>query len=289
MRARCSFASSDLSNRFEFAGPSLYIAAMSKSVFEDWFARDMDPAAYDPVAAARLAMKPTYPKRFFKEATAGRSDEGWRLLLDGRSAKTPGRNALAFPTEALASAVAAEWNGLGEFIEPLRMPITRIANSIIDGVKPDPAPVAAEIVRYASSDLLCYRADGPQALVDRQAKAWDPVLAWARDTLGARFILSEGVMFVTQPPAALEAVAAALPGDDAWRIGATHVVTTLTGSALLALALLRGRLDADGVWAAAHVDEDFQVSQWGEDAEAAERRASRRLEFDAAATVLASV
>ena len=274
---------------FEFDGPSLYMAAMSKSVFEDWFARDMDPAAYDPVASARLAMKPSYPKKFFKEARAGESDDGWRLLLDGRPAKTPGRNPLAFPSKALASAVAAEWDALDEFIEPLRMPITRIANAIIDGVVPDPAPVAAEIVRYASSDLLCYRADGPRTLVERQAAAWDPVLAWARDELGARLILSEGVMFVTQPQAALDAIARALPASDGWRIGATHVVTTLTGSALLALALLHRRLGTEEVWAAAHVDEDFQVSQWGEDAEATERRAARRREFDAAATVLASV
>ncbi|MFY8154259.1 MAG: ATP12 family protein, partial [Hyphomicrobiales bacterium] len=144
---------------------------MSKSIFDDWFARDMDPAAYDPVAAARQAMKPTYPKRFCKEASVGPSDEGFRLLLDGRPAKTPGRNGLGFPTERLAQAVADEWQALDEFIEPLRMPITRIANSIIDGVLPDPAPVAAEIVRYAGSDLLCYRADGPQGLVDRQAAA----------------------------------------------------------------------------------------------------------------------
>ncbi|MDP3545782.1 MAG: ATP12 family protein [Phreatobacter sp.] len=262
---------------------------MSKSVFEDWFARDMDPAAYDPVAAARLAMKPSYPKRFYKEATAGPSADGWRLLLDDRPAKTPGRNPLAFPTEALASVVAAEWDGLGEFIEPLRMPITRIANSIIDGVLPDPAPVAAEIVRYASSDLLCYRADGPRTLVEQQSAAWDPVLDWVRDGLGARLILSEGVMFVAQPQAALDAIAAALPAGDGWRLGATHVVTTLTGSALLAIALLHGRLDASEVWTTAHVDEDFQISQWGGDAEAAERRVARRREFDAAATVLATV
>lgn len=265
------------------------MAPMSKSVFDDWFARGLDPAAYDPVAAARLAMKPTYPKRFYREASAGPSDAGWRLLLDGRPAKTPGRNALAFPTERLATAAAAEWAALGEFIEPLKMPITRIANSIIDGVLPDPAPVAAEIVRYASSDLLCYRADGPASLIARQAVAWDPVLSWARDDLGARLILSQGVVFVTQPPAALEALAAVLPEGDGWRIGATHVVTTLTGSALLALALLLGRLDGEAVWTAAHVDEDFQTSQWGEDADAAERRVARRREFDAAATVLAAV
>jgi len=265
------------------------MAAMSNSVFEDWFARGMDPAAYDPVASARLAMKPRYPKKFFSQATAGASVEGWRLLLDGRPAKTPGRNPLAFPSEALASAVAGEWDGLGEFIEPLRMPITRIANAIIDGVVPDPAPVAAEIVRYAASDLLCYRADAPRTLVERQSAAWDPVLAWAREALGARLILSEGVMFVTQPQGALDAIAAALPPGDGWRIGATHVVTTLAGSALLALALLHRHLDADEVWTAAHVDEDFQISQWGEDAEAAERRVARRREFDAAATVLATV
>jgi len=265
------------------------MAAMSKSVFDDWFARDMDPAAYDPVAAARLAMKPAYPKKFFKNATAGEDDGGWRLLLDGRPAKTPGRNPLAFPTQALAAAVAQEWNGLGEFIDPTAMPITRIANSIIDGVLPDPGPVADEIIRYASSDLLCYRADAPQRLVDLQAAAWDPVLAWARDALGVRLILSEGVMHVTQPPSSLQALAAALPAGDGWRIGATNVVTTLTGSALLSLALLHGRLSADAVWAAAHVDEDFQASQWGEDGEAAERRAARRREFYAAATVLAAV
>ncbi len=120
------------------------------------------------------------------------------------------------------------------------MPITRIANSIIDGVLPDPAPVAAEIVRYAGSDLLCYRADGPRGLVEQQAAAWDPVLSWFRDERGARLILSQGVMFVEQPAPALAAVAAALPAGDGWRIGATHVVTTLTGSALLALALLHG-------------------------------------------------
>jgi chaperone required for assembly of F1-ATPase len=265
------------------------MALMSKSVFEDWFARDLDPAAYDPVAAARLAMKPSYPKRFYSEASAGPSEDGWRLLLDGRPAKTPGRHPLAFPSQPLAEAVAAEWAALGEFIDPMKMPVTRIANSIIDGVLPDPAPVAADIVRYAGSDLLCYRADAPASLVALQDAAWNPVLDWARDELGARLILSQGVVFVTQPPAALDAVAAALPGGDGWRIGASHVVTTLTGSALLALALLHGRLDADAVWTAAHVDEDFQVSQWGEDAEAAERRAARRREFDAAATVLATV
>ncbi len=261
---------------------------MSKSTFDDWFARgQQDPAAYDPISTARVAAKPVFPKRFYKEATTSDGEGGWRLLLDGRPAKTPGRNALAFPTRALGEAVAEEWNAQAEFIDPRRMPITRIANSIIDGVAPDPGPVADDIVKYAGTDLICYRADGPRTLVERQAALWDPVLAWARDDLGARLILSEGVMHVTQPEAAIAALRKALPVADGWRIGAAHVVTTLTGSALLAIALLHGRLTADEAWVAAHVDEDFQIAQWGEDEEAAERRATRLTEMNAAAKVLA--
>lgn len=257
-------------------------------MFDDWFAKNQqDPAAYDPISTARAAAKPVFPKRFYTQASTGEGEGGWRLLLDGRPAKTPGRNALAFPTQALGEAVAEEWNAQVEFIDPRRMPITRIANSIIDGVAPDPGPVADDIVKYAGTDLICYRADGPQTLVERQTALWDPVLAWARDALGARLILSEGVMHVAQPEAAIDALRRALPAGDGWRIGATHVVTTLTGSALLAIALLHGRLGADEAWAAAHVDEDFQVSQWGEDEEAAERRAVRLTEMMAAAKVLA--
>jgi chaperone required for assembly of F1-ATPase len=263
---------------------------MSKSVFDDWFAKgQQDPAAYDPVATARIAAKPVFPKRFYAEATAGEGEGGWRLLLDGRPAKTPGRNGLAFPTQALALVVADEWNAQAELIDPREMPVTRIANSIIDGVVPEPVPVADDIVKYAGSDLLCYRADGPQTLVERQAALWDPVLAWARDSLGARLILSEGVMHVTQPDQAIAALRRALPVGDGWRIGAAHVVTTLTGSALLAIALLHGRLTAEEAWDAAHVDEDFQIAQWGEDEEAAARRAVRRREMMAAAKVLAAL
>lgn len=259
---------------------------MTKSLFDDWFPTGQDPAAYDPVAAARQAMKPSWPKRFYREATAGEAPDGWRLLLDGRPAKTPGRNVLAMPSRALGEAVAAEWGALDDLIDPLRLPVTRIVNAIIDGVVPDPGPVADDIVKYAGSDLICYRADGPSGLVERQSAAWDPILAWAREALGARFIQSEGVMFVAQPDAAIAAVRRALPADP-WRTGAAHVVTTLTGSALLALALLHGRLTAGEAWSAAHVDEDFQIAQWGADEEAAERRAARQREMMAAAKVLA--
>ena len=248
----------------------------------------MDPAAYDPTAAARLAMKPQLPKRFYKDVTIGEEDGAFALLLDGRKARTPSRHVLAVPTRCLGEALAAEWAAQKEFIDPSTMPLTRIVNSIIEGVVPDPGPVADDIVRYSGSDLLCYRAASPESLVRRLGEAWDPVLAWAREALGARFILSEGIVHVAQPEAATAAIRAALPSDP-WRLGALHVVTTLTGSALLALALEKGRLTAAEAWTAAHVDEDFQTELWGADEDAAARRQAREREMMAAAKLLATL
>jgi chaperone required for assembly of F1-ATPase len=165
------------------------------------------------------------------------------------------------------------------------MPLTRLANTILDGVEAAPQPVADEIAKYLGSDLLCYRADTPDGLVRRQAEHWDPVLLWAREALGARFVLAEGVMFVTQPEHAVTAARAHIPADP-WRLGAVNVITTLTGSALLALAVARGTLDVDAAWAAAHVDEDWNMAQWGRDEIALARRAARFAEMRAAATVL---
>jgi chaperone required for assembly of F1-ATPase len=166
------------------------------------------------------------------------------------------------------------------------MPLTRLANSIIDGVAAAPAPVAADIGKYLGSDLLFYRVEGPQRLVERQTQLWDPVLAWAREAFGARFVLAQGVVHAAQPEGALAAARAAIPADP-WRLAAAHVITTLTGSALLALAMLRGRLTAEEAWVAAHVDEDWNMEQWGRDEIALARRAARRAELGAAATVLA--
>jgi chaperone required for assembly of F1-ATPase len=167
------------------------------------------------------------------------------------------------------------------------MPLTRIANSAIDGVGPRRAEVEAEIVQYAASDLLCYRAEAPEALVRRQAELWDPILAWSRDRLGAELRIASGIMPVAQPEAARAALARALAPFDSFGIAALHVITTLTGSALLALAHGHGHLDADAAWAAAHVDEDFQIGRWGEDAEAKARRVRRLGEMQAASRLLA--
>jgi chaperone required for assembly of F1-ATPase len=241
-------------------------------------------APLDPIAAARRNMRPSLRKRFYQAASAG---EGvpFPVLLDGRAVKTPAGGALEAPTRALADAIAAEWNAQGERIDPATMPLTRLANAIIDGVAREPQPVADEITKYLGSDLVCYRADAPEGLVRAQVQHWEPIVAWAREDLGARFMLSEGVVFVAQPEGALAAARAAIPSDP-WRLGAAHVVTTLTGSALLALALAAGRLDVAAAWNAANVDEDWNMTQWGRDELALERRAVRFADMQAAATVL---
>ena len=253
-----------------------------RDIFTDLFANGRP----DPVEAARRAMRPPLPRRFYQQAGVEETEGGFRVVLDGGPVRTPARGFLIAPSRRLAEAVAAEWSAQGETVDPATMPLTRLANSIIDGVAAAPAPVAADVEKYLGSDLLFYRADGPQRLVERQARLWDPVLDWAREALGARFILAQGVVHAAQPEGAIAAMRAAIPTDP-WRLGAVHVITTLTGSALLALALLRGHVIADEAWAAAHVDEDWNMEQWGRDEIALARRAASRAELDAAATVLA--
>jgi chaperone required for assembly of F1-ATPase len=190
------------------------------------------------------------------------------------------------PSRALAEAVADEWRAQGERIDPLTMPLTRLANSVIDGVVGREEAVIDDIMSHAASDLLCYRAKAPQALVKAQEAHWDPVLAWAKEALGAPLTLAEGVKHVAQPEPSLGRLRKALVGRDAFSLAALHVMTALTGSALLALAVARGRLTPEQAWKAAHVDEDWQISQWGEDAEAKLRRENRRRDFEAAAKLL---
>jgi chaperone required for assembly of F1-ATPase len=240
----------------------------------------------DPMESARRGGRPSLRKRFYERAHVAETDGGGaQILLDGKPVKTPARNALAAPTRALADAVAAEWDAQKDVIDPASMPLTRLANSAIDAVSNAAVPVADEVAEYLGTDLLCYRADAPAGLIDKQSVAWDPVLAWAREQFGARFALAQGVVHVPQPREAIAAVRAAIPGDP-WRLAAVSSITTLTGSALLALALAHDALDARTAWAAAHVDEDWQVSQWGKDDLALERRAFREAEFRAAVTVL---
>lgn len=239
----------------------------------------------DPQEAARQSSRAPQRKRFYTAAGVKEGPEGFSVTLDGKPIRTPGKRLLAAPRRELAEAMAAEWEAQTEIIDPLSMPLTRLANSTIDGVLDNTDAVADDVAKYFGSDLLFYRAGFPEELIARQAAYWDPVVRWAADDLGAHFILTEGVMHVAQPERALAAARAALP-EDPWSIAAMHVLTTLTGSALLALALYHKVCDEDRIWAAAHVDEDWNAQQWGEDEEVVARRAMRLRDFRAAARVL---
>ena len=231
-------------------------------------------------------MRTLLPRRFYATANTAAEAGGYAVRLDGKPVRTPARRVLAGPTPALAEAIAAEWQAQQDVIDPAKMPLTRLANAIIDGVVDAPLPVAEEIAKYLASDLVFYRAGSPSGLVERQARHWDPIVDWARQALGADFKLGEGVVYVAQPQASLAAARAAIP-QEPWRLGAVHSITTLTGSALIALAMARGVLSADAAWQAADVDEDWNMAQWGRDEMAMARRDFRFAEFQAAATVLA--
>jgi chaperone required for assembly of F1-ATPase len=239
----------------------------------------------DPQEAVRRQARNPQRKRFYAEVNVMETDGGFAVALDGRPIKTPSGRVVAVPSRPIAEAMVVEWDAQRETIDPMTMPMTRLANSVIDAVVDRVEMVREDIAKYFRSDLLFYRAGHPTVLIEREAAHWDPVLFWAAETLGAHFILAEGITHVGQPDAAVAAARDALP-DDPWSVAALHVVTTLTGSALLALALHRGLRDPDQIWAAAHVDEDFNAEQWGADAEAVTRRAARRLDFDAAARIL---
>lgn len=242
----------------------------------------------DPQEAVRLSMRTPQRKKFYTQTSVSETAEGFAAVLDGKPIRTPSRKIVAAPSRVIADAIAAEWNAQIDVIDPMTMPMTRLANSVIDGVEGRVEEVKDDIAKYFGSDLLCYRAGHPQELVTREAQAWDGVLFWAAETLGARFILVEGIVHVEQPALALAAAKAALPSEP-WSVAAVHIVTTLTGSALLALALHRGARDADQVWAAAHVDDDWNIAQWGVDEEVAARRAARLIDFRAAAEVIAAM
>jgi len=239
----------------------------------------------DPGEAVRRTSRTPQRKRFYKDTGVAEADGGFTVTLDGKPIKTPSGRLVVVPKREIAEAIAAEWAAQGENIDPVTMPLTRFANSVVQSVVDRAELVADDVAKYLGSDLLFYRAGHPEALVAKEAAHWDPVVFWAAEQLGAHFMLAEGINHVTQPDAAIAAARAAFPADP-WSIAALHVVTTLTGSALLALALTQGARDPEQVWAAAHVDEDFNTEQWGLDEEVAVRRAARLVDFEAATRIL---
>jgi chaperone required for assembly of F1-ATPase len=252
------------------------------------FEEASEASPLDPQELVRRGVRTSRRKRFYAKAGAVETPGGFAITLDDKPIRTPSGRQVVVPVREIAAAIVAEWDAQQEHIDPLTMPMTRFANSVVDAVVDGVEAVTADIAKYFETDLLFYRAGHPQGLVEREAAHWDPLVFWAADTLGAHFILAEGIVHVRQPESAIAAARAALPADP-WSIAALHVMTTLTGSALLAVALLRGVLDEDQVWAAAHVDEDWNIEKWGLDEEVAARRASRLVDFKAAAAILRAV
>jgi len=204
---------------------------------------------------------------------------GWVIALDARRVRTPAKAALVLPTRGLAERVAAEWAAQRVQVDPRTMPVTRMANAAIDKVCPQRAEVADLLAAYGGSDLLCYRAPGPQALRDRQALAWDPMLDWAATMLGGRLRVGTGVAPVPQDPAALTALAAPVHAADPFQLTALHDLVALSGSLVLALAVAQGRLTPTQGWAASRIDEDWQAELWGQDAEAQDSARRKQADF----------
>lgn len=218
-------------------------------------------------------------RRFWTTAAAVPVEGGFAVHLDGRPVRTPLKAQLVLPTLALAEALAAEWQAQDGKVNPETMPFTRTANSAIDKVAPQFDAVAAMLAEYGGSDLLCYRAEGPEDLVARQAEAWDPVLIWALEQFGADLVVATGVVHVAQPAESLAQLHRKVGEMTTFQLSAFHDLVALSGSLVLALAVTEGRLTADAAWSLSRIDEDWQISLWGEDEEAAEVAARKRAAF----------
>jgi chaperone required for assembly of F1-ATPase len=215
-------------------------------------------------------------KRFWKQATASACAGGFTVTLDGRAVKTPAKALLVVPTLAMAEAIALEWDAQEGVIKPDSMPVTRAVNSALDKVAPQFAEVAALLAAYGETDLLCYRATGPEELIDRQAQGWDPLLEWAAKTYGAPLLVTAGVIHITQPAASVRALSQAVHGFDNFRLAALHDLIAISGSLVLALAVTSGRLTAAEAWDLSRIDESWQNELWGVDEEAAKLEAFKR-------------
>jgi chaperone required for assembly of F1-ATPase len=220
-------------------------------------------------------------KRFYKAVNVAPGPGGVAILLDGKPVKTPARAPLAVPGERLAEAIAAEWQGQGEAVDPRSMPLTGLANAAIDRVAPDRDAFARSLARYAEADLLCYRAEAPQALVRRQAEAWDPLLAWARRRFDVDFEVTAGVMHRPQPPRTVERLAELVLERGPFELAGLAPLVTVSGSLMIALALAEGAAPLEEAWSAATLDEAWQAEHWGDDPLAAAAHDERRRDFDA--------
>lgn len=225
-------------------------------------------------------------RRFYTTAAAQQAADGWLVALDGKPLRTPAGRTLVVPTQVMADSIAAEWSRVDREVRPAELRLTGLANAAVDHVAPDPLTFARGLASYGESDLLCYRADAPTPLVDRQRAAWDPLLEWAGARYDVAFTLTSGLIHRPQPTQTVERLRAAVEALDPLRLAALSPLVTISGSLVIALAVLEGRLDAEGAWAAGQLDELWQAEQWGEDELAAASRADRRATLDAAVQML---
>ncbi|WP_350334677.1 ATP12 family chaperone protein [Coralliovum pocilloporae] len=247
---------------------------------------DAQREAFDPVKKAREVSKQELPKRFYKDVSCDCVEGQWRVLLDGRPVRTPSKTLLAVPHRTLADKLVEEWSAQVAHIDPATMPMTRLVNSTVDGVANRHDEVLDEMVRYAGTDCLCYRADAPDELVQRQTDTWDPVLDWAAGLLGHRFVLAGGIMHVEQSEELLASFRVEISGLDSFKLAAFASLTSAYGSAVLPLAVLKSHLSADRAWDVSRVEEDWNRELWGEDPEAQRLAAYRKAEVDVAGLIL---
>ena len=225
-------------------------------------------------------------KRFWKQATVAERGSGWGIELDSRPLRTPARALLEVPSRALANAIASEWGEAANQIDPRAMPLTGLANAAIDRVAPDPTAFAAGLAKYAEGDLLCYRADGPAPLVEREERRWDPLIAWARRRFDVDFRITAGIVHVPQAQATVDQLAHAVEALDAFRLAGLSPLVTIGGSLVAGLAVSEKAVTVDDAWTAVTVDEQWQLDQWGADAEAEKALENRRRDFFVAARFL---
>ena len=216
-------------------------------------------------------------KRFYKSVDVEVSEDGYGISLDGKDVRTPVGAALVVPSEALARAMAEEWDAQTETINPLTMPLTGIANTAIDRIVDSRSAVLDEMIKYAETDLLCYRADEPADLVAHQAKTWQPLLDWADETFGVQMAVTEGIMPISQPDDALTGLRRVVEKEATFQLAALSALTAACGSLIIALAVRSGRLDAGQACDVSQLDETHQIELWGEDDEAADKRQRLRV------------
>jgi chaperone required for assembly of F1-ATPase len=226
-------------------------------------------------------------KRFYNDAGVTQTPGGFGVALDGKSVSTPAKRPLTVPTHALAEAIAEEWKDQGETIDPRRLPLTRLASTALDLVAPRREAVIAEVTKYACTDLVCYRAEQPPELAERQRAAWQPLIDWATLRFDAPLMVTASILPVAQPAASLKALETAVAAYDTHRLAALHLATAACGSLVAALALIEGRIDAEAAFAAAELDESYEIERWGEDAEQARRRAGLKEDIALAARFVA--